>query len=297
MKILITGITGFIGQNLLPKMGTRDQIFVVCLKPVTGLPDNVFVIEADLNEPESLFDRLKIIRPDVCVHLAWEGIPDYGYEVSVKNLKNSANFFRFLIKECGCRKIVSTGSCWEYGKSFGLCTETDPVGAGSYFVWAKRALCDLGLSLAREEKIDFIWLRLFYIYGPGQRDAALIPTLVRALRKDQCPQIRTPLDANDFVHVDDVAQAITKSVFSEVPSGIYNVGSGVSSPVWRVCATIEQCLNKNTAYFEQLKKVPCTQTADFRADTKLTSKVLGWQAKKSLEDGIREYLKQQGAQQ
>ena len=125
MKILITGVTGFIGQNLLPKLNAVDQIFVVSRKFVKGLPAHISVIEADLNEPADLFERLKSIRPDVCVHLAWEGIPDYGFDISRRNLCQASALWRHLVEECGCSKIVATGSCWEYGKSFGVCKEED----------------------------------------------------------------------------------------------------------------------------------------------------------------------------
>jgi UDP-glucose 4-epimerase len=290
MKVLITGITGFIGKSLSGQLPQGHEYFILARR-LQGIPSSFKVILGDINDLSAVKEQIKNIKPDVCVHLAWEDLPDYGYEASAKNLKNGTALFHFLVKECACRKIISAGSCWEYGKNFGPCAETDAVSQGSYFVWAKRALCDLGLSLVREEKIDFIWLRLFFVYGPRQRSAALIPTLTQALKNNENPQLRTPLDANDFVHVDDVAQALVRSIVNEIPSGIYNVGSGISVPVWRVCALIEEALKMNTRYFESLKKASSSQKADFWADTKLSSRVLNWQAKKDLAVGIREYLK------
>ena len=198
MKILITGISGFVGRNLRKHLPVGHEYFILA-RTADSAAKGFTLLQGDLNDLGTVKDKLAQIKPDACIHLAWEGIPDYGYETSVKNLKKSSDLFRFLVKECHCHKIVSIGSCWEYGKNFGACAETDALGQGSYFVWAKRALCDLGLSLAREEKINFVWLRFFYVYGPGQRDGALIPTLVRSLKKNECPQVRTPLDANDYV--------------------------------------------------------------------------------------------------
>jgi nucleoside-diphosphate-sugar epimerase len=296
MKVLITGITGFVGQHLRRYLPSGHEYFVLARK-ASNVTEGCKIIQGDLNDLAQVKEQLIQIKPDVCVHLVWEGIPDYSCEISTKNLKNGTDFFRFLVKECGCRKIVAVGSCWEYGKSFGACAETDALAAGSYFVWAKRALCDFGFSLAREEKINFVWLRLFFVYGPGQRQEALIPGLVRALKNKELPQVRTPLDANDFVYVDDAVQALVKTVFSEVPSGIYNIGSGVSVPVWRVCGIIEDQLKSNTSHSEDLRKSQAVQMSDFWANTQLSFDVLGWQAQRSLEDGIKEYLKSQGAQQ
>ena len=290
MKVLITGLTGFIGKSLRKQLPGGYEYFALTRRD-QDFGGGVQVLLGDLNHLDQIKPHILKIRPDICIYLAWEGIPDYGYAISQRNLTNGMIFFHFLITECGCRKIVAVGSCWEYGKNFGLCREDEPVGCGNYFVWAKRALCDLGLTLAKEENIIFVWLRLFYVYGPSQYSNSLIPTLAQMLKKGQYPNVKASLNANDFVYVVDAAQALIKAVFKEeVSSGIYNVGSGVSTPVWRICELLEQVLGKKTEYFKQLKKSASKAAMDFWADTKKAREVLQWSAGISLEQGIIKYL-------
>jgi len=290
MKVLITGLSGFIGKGLRKQLPGGHEYFALTQRD-QDFGGGVQVLSGDLDRLDQIKPQIRKIRPDICIHLAWEGIPDYGYEISLRNLTQGTAFFRCLIEECGCRKIVATGSCWEYGRAFGACREDDPAMPGSYFAWAKQSLCNFGLMLAAMHSISFIWIRPFYVYGPGQRAESLIPYLISELKKGQRPQAKTALDANDFVYVTDVAQALVKAAFKEgVPGGIYNAGSGISTPVWRICELLEQALGKGTGHFKQLKESAPKATMDFWADTGKARELLQWEAGISVEEGIIKYL-------
>ena len=287
MKILITGITGFIGKRFLPQISASDEVFVISRRPVAGLPGNVSVIEADLNEPKGLFDRLKMIRPDLCVHLAWEGIPDYGFDVSRRNLGFASTLWQHLVEECGCSKIIAAGSCWEYGKLFGICREDDKILTDSYFTWAKNSLAEFGGMLAQKYKVTFIWTRLFYVYGPGQRGGSLIPVIADALKKNEQPMVKMPHNANDFIHVDDIAEALGLIMRQKIPTGIYNLGSGQSIPVWKVCELLEKAMGRQPLCAKQLHDSKIQPSADFWADTSKSASVIGWRPKINIEEGMR----------
>ncbi len=290
MRILVTGVTGFVGQRLALQLSPTDEIYVICRNQPQGLPDFIKVILVDLNDEEELAKRLKHIRPDTCVHLAWQDIPDYSFETSFCNLKRSVALLRLLVEECGCRKIVAAGSCWEYGKSFGLCRESDPVSSSSYFVWAKRSLADFGEMLAAKNGITFVWMRFFYVYGPGQRSGSIIPLLAEALRKQERPAVKTPGNANDFIYVDDIAEALALAVRKNVPTGIYNLGSGQSVAVWKVCESIEKAMGRQPEFAKQLQQINIQPTANFWADMSKFNSVLGWNARINIEEGIRRYV-------
>ncbi len=128
------------------------------------------------------------------------------------------------------------------------------------------------------------------MYGPGQRSGSLVPTLVRALKDGKAPDIRSPLNKNDFVYVEDIAEAFNMAVNRHLSSGIYNIGSGASTKVIDICEIIERLLFGNSNITNILRKnVNSEQKVNFWADTNKTSYVLGWKYTTSLEEGIAKY--------
>jgi len=289
MKIFITGLTGFVGQSLAHFLDPLDEIYALC-PPGEILSGGVRVVDGDLNDPKSFAGRLEEIRPDVCIHLAWEGIPDYSFEMSRRNLDQGIALFRLLVEKCGCRKIIAMGSCWEYGQSLGACREDVSAPVHSYFAWAKRSLCDFGMTLAALKQISFIWLRAFYLYGPRQKETSLIPAISTTLLRGEAPEIRMPQNAHDFIYVDDAAKAMAAVVRKEAPSGVYNLGTGQATYVWKICEGIEKALGQKPIHAKALQDRDVKTAENFWADTKKTETFLGWCATTGIEEGIKKYI-------
>ena len=98
--------------------------------------------------------------------------------------------------------------------------------------------------------------------------------------------IKTPHNANDFIHVDDIAEALDLIVHKNVPTGIYNLGSGQSVPVWKVCEYIEKAMGREPIWAKRLREIEVQPTANFWADMSKTTRVLGWSPKMDIEEGI-----------
>ena len=73
------------------------------------------------------------------------------------------------------------------------------------------------------QNIQLFWMRIFYVYGPRQRSKSLIPTILTKLIEGQLPDLRTPKNSNDFVYIDDVVDAFTKSISIDNDSMIYHL--------------------------------------------------------------------------
>ena len=63
--------------------------------------------------------------------------------------------------ELGCKKIIYTGSCWEYGQNKGKLSEDFSIRPSKAFAAAKNALHWLGKKITKENNMQFIWTRLF----------------------------------------------------------------------------------------------------------------------------------------
>jgi nucleoside-diphosphate-sugar epimerase len=136
MKILLSGGSGFIGKNLLNFLSQNNENIMVIGRNLNSIKiDKLNKLKLDLNNPDASYDEIIKYNPDVFVHLAWEGIPDYSEENCRKNYFNTVKLIRMLVNSTSCSKIISTGSCWEYndGKIIGKCKESETINPSKAF--------------------------------------------------------------------------------------------------------------------------------------------------------------------
>jgi nucleoside-diphosphate-sugar epimerase len=282
MKVLATGTTGFVGQSFYSKaINNKSFELKRIVRKSTGSSDELI---GDLNNIIDLESQINEFKPDVLLHMAWQGIPDLGRENSILNLENSIQLFNLAVK-CGVKKVIVTGSCFEYDLKEGICSEDKDTGASDFFPWAKDSLHTYLQVLALNENIEFNWLRIFYVYGPGQRSGSLLPFLVSNYMKGEVPGVRTPEDSNDFVYVDDVVDAMLSCIEEKVPSGSYNVCSGEVIKVRDICdlmATEFDMINTEWNKQEEIKS--------FFGDYSKLNGITGWKPTTSVQDGIKKYV-------
>ena len=290
MNILVTGGNGFVGQHLMKELAGTSHHIATILRNEIHKWDNVQVINGSLNGIEKFQEKINQFDPDVIIHLAWEDIPDYSASISRGNLNNSTDLFDFIISNTNCRKILVSGSCWEYGKKQGACKESDPVNIDSYFTWAKHSLNQYLTVKCDEKDLALNWFRIFYVYGPGQREGSLIPTLIKSISAQELPRINTPLYKNDFVYVEDVAKAFAKAVDINLPSGVYNLGSGYSTSVYDICRIVaEQLLGNETISKLVLTNGQQDKTVNFWADVEKL-KMYDFTITTTIDEGINNMI-------
>lgn len=241
------------------------------------------VLQGNLSNPGAWEKTLKSSLPDTCIHLAWEGIPDYSYTVSSRNLTYGLNMLH-ACETAGIGKIVMTGSCWEYARPKGGVLVGAPLEFEKPFCAAKNSFRIMAHSFCREREIDMNWLRLFYVYGPGQRQGSLIPYIIKCLRDGRSPKLSGAYNKNDFVYVGDVADAIVKAANSYDLPELMNVGAGKSESVLSVAKKVADVMGVPLDTGRYTRPVACT---DFFADADEMRRTWQWRPGLSLEDGIR----------
>lgn len=295
MKVFITGGTGFIGKTLTKVLAKRGHKLCLLTRNVTKHNHDTHNIEyakADLGDPQKIEHCIKKFKPDFLIHLAWEGLPDYSINLCKKNLEYGLNLFTASVN-AGCSNILSTGTCWEYFKKQGSLLEDDQLDTQSVFPAVKTALRSYGEAITHQNGGKFYWLRLFYVYGPSQRQSSLIPHILNSIDKGIMPGCKTPYNQNDFIYVDDVAKAIGKVIEKKPDGTVYNIGSGYSTQILEVMLKafeMEQVPFK-TDYI--LKNSNPTKTDDaknqinFWADITKISNHTGWKPEHNLESGLQ----------
>jgi nucleoside-diphosphate-sugar epimerase len=297
MKILTTGGTGFIGSpflNNLVKNFNEVEILNLTRSNQISNSKNVENFRCDLSNPRTYQTKVETFEPEVVIHLAWEGIPDFSLEICIKNIFSSISLIEIVTKIDSCKKIIVTGSCFEYSNKLGKCNENDLFSAKDYFTFAKNTVLSFLEFECNKKNIVYGWARLFYVYGPNQRSGSLVPTLISALRSNVVPNLRTPKNANDFIFVEDVANALVKMTSNDFQSGIYNIGSGKSIPIIEVLKIVELALFKNVVMTSELaERTKNTQKdVDFFADISKAFVQFNWEPKIGILEGIKSIIEE-----
>lgn len=276
MKIFITGGAGFIGRHIVQMLAKKNHRLLLLSRNLARdkkvFPfKNITFLKGDLATLPRWKAELRRFKPDAAFHLAWEGIPDYGIAMSIKNLQYGTALFEALV-EIGCPRIVTTGSCWEL-------TNTNTLAV------AKNALREFGNHSSKHTPTKLLWARLFFVYGPGQKAASLIPFLVSQIHSGKTPELKNPDAAHDFVYIEDVAKALVCLITKRtVPGGTYDIGTGRLTKVSAVANMVCAQYAKKAAYRSSSK-----QKSGVKADTQGIH-MLGCEAKTSIQKGIQKTI-------
>ena len=279
MRVLVTGGRGFLGRRLVRFLGKHDVVSVVRSADNGELSEGVRTVVGDLAREGRWQEEIEEFAPEWCIHLAWDGLPDYSLTRCRANLDSNVRLMQTLVK-AGVRRVVVAGSCWEYGAATGAVTEKDaPIDCG-VFAATKHAIRTMLDGVSREAGFDYRWARIFFVYGPGQRSGSLIPHLRASFGGGTAPALREPDAVQDFVHVDDVARGLVMLAQCDAASGIFNLGSGRPTSVGEIA-------NRVARHYGQ--SPPFTRVdagAGFWADMSRTNAATGWRPEIGIDDGI-----------
>ncbi len=293
MRIFVTGSTGFVGKHVVKLLAEKGHELKLLVRNESRLPDvfpnekSTTVIIGDLSNTESYKTALEDFKPEAVLHLAWEGLPDYSSQKCLQNLEYGTNLFN-ATAEVGCDRIIAAGSCWEYSRATGPMNEESPLESTNDFPVAKNSLRFTGEAISKKYNIKFYWPRIFYVYGPGQRDTSLIPYIIRSFIDGTGPDVRNPNNKNDFVYVKDAAEAIVGIIEKKPADTAYNIGSGHAVSVQKIISITSEIMKCQIDIDDVSAPLENMNSDNFWADISKIQKGIGWFPKYSLADGIRE---------
>jgi len=305
MKILITGVAGFIGSNLADRLLAQDPAF-----EVVGIDD----LSAGVKEqvPSSVqFHQQDIRSKDI--YSFFEGV-DFVFHLAAKNCISDCQQDPLLTADVNilgtvnvleaCRqskvkKIIFAESSALYEGCENQPSFEDSVDPQSFYAVSKLPSLYFARSYTRFYGLKFTALRYFNVYGPRQDYRRTVPPLMSAvimrLFSQKQPIIYgTGKKKRDFVHVDDVNAFHLLCLSDENTDGkVFNVGSGESVSVFEITQMIQDIMEQEISPVHE-PDFP-EEAQETLADISSAQK-LGWSPRIPLKKGLEQmvdYMKQE----
>ena len=297
--ILVTGANGFIGSHLVDRLAEigRHGIIAVDLYPraYEPLPDGVHYIQTDFGNTALLQQLLVDHSIDIVYHLAWTSI----IETSIKNPiadveQNLVPTVRLLdaCRNSGVKRFVyisSGGTVYGIPRVFPV-DENHPTNPLSGYGISKLAAEKYLQMYAHLYDLEYIICRPSVPYGPRQnpfrRQGAVAVFIYRALRGESVTVWGDGESLRDYFYIDDLSRAMVAAIETPIhSSGIINLAGVKGYTLNQLVTVIENTLNVaiNVEY-QDARKYDVPQLL---LDTSMAAKVLKWQPKISLADGIQ----------
>lgn len=244
-KVFITGATGFIGQKLILSLLKRQiEIYALALpNEADRLSENsmLHIILGNLDQSDEIEKQMEGIVFDVMFHLAWTGVSStYKNDASIqiKNIPFALKVME-IAKLHGCHHVVCTGSVSEYayvetavnGKQ--LPCPSDMYSATKSAV---HIFCDL---FARQHGINFNWILIPSIYGPGRNDNNLITYTIKMLLAGKKPSFTRLEQKWDYIYIDDLILTLVLVAEYGKENKVYVTGSGIARPMYEYVEIIK----------------------------------------------------------
>ena len=327
MKILITGVAGFIGfhtaLNLIKKKHTVigidsiNNYYDVKLKherlKILKKFNHKFIFHkvdiSSKNKVNNLFNKYKINK---VVHLAAQAGVRYVKKNPDAYFKSNLLGFYNVLENCRLYKIkhlviASTSSVYGANKKLPFSTKQTADHPTQFYAATKRSNEIIAHSYSHMFKIPITALRFFTVYGPwGRPDMSLYIFVDKILKNKSINMFNYGEHSRDFTYIDDIVEGITKTInkipkrnnkwgfsskdnsTSEAPFQILNIGNGNKISLKKYVIMISKLLKKKA----KIRHLPF-QDGDIKetlSDINETKKYLNFRPKTNINDGIKKFV-------
>ena len=241
MRATVLGASGFIGRWVAQALADAGANVALVARRASGIDaglrahPGVSIHEIDLTSEAVVHAVLDTLRPDIVFNLVGYGV-DRGErdEERAETINTrlpawvASGMANASSGDWPGQAIVHAGSALEYGAIAGDLREDSPPSPTTLYGRTKLA-GTLALRAACERRrLRGLTARLFTVYGPGEHDGRLLPTLLAARLHDDPVPLSAGTQRRDFTYVEDVAEGLLRlgTCREAAPGEIVNLATG-----------------------------------------------------------------------
>ena len=310
-KILITGISGFVGGHFVHYLTTHYHDLEIHgisrSKPAWDFVDippqlinGHYFHQADLNDIPRIKLLIEDIQPDYIIHLAAQSSVAESWKTPVFSFLNNTNIFLNIIDTVrlndNAARVLSIGSSEQYG----IVSENDlpisedrPQSPENPYAVARVAQEYLARIYAKGYDLDICCTRSFNHCGPGQTDrfvvSAIVKQFVKVAKGIQKPVINIGNGAivRDFVDVHDVIEAYDLLVTKGKKGEVYNICSGQGRAIRDIVTMCSKMLGIQVEVHQEQSQIRPVDNPRIIGSYKKIQRDLGWEPTTPFEQSLR----------
>ncbi|MFJ5713992.1 GDP-mannose 4,6-dehydratase [Neobacillus sp. NPDC093127] len=298
MKVLITGITGFVGNHL--EAFLKDKADVYGTSRSNRSEKHIF--EIDFHSEAKIIELIETIKPTHIFHLA--GLSNVKDSWSHKadfiqaNVIGTIHLLEAVRKVDTQIKVLTVGSSEEYGlisKGVDKVTEETALNPVSPYGISKCAISMLVNLYHKSYGLDITHARPFNHIGPGQRlgfvtsdFAYQIALINKEITKDSILKIGNLNTARDFTDVRDIVEAYYNIACFGKAGEAYNVCTGQGIIIQDILETFISFSNKKINVLVDPSKLRVAEMPRLVGDPEKLFWLTGWKPKQKLEDTLKD---------
>lgn len=310
-KILITGISGFVGgyfvECLTSHHDTLEIHGISRSKPAWDfvdvsselLNDHHFHL-ADLNDIPKIKSLIKKIQPDYILHLAAQSSVAESWKTPVSSFMNNTNIFLNIIDTVRLidngAKVLSVGSSEQYGivseRDLPL-TEDSPQCPANPYAVARVAQEQLAKIYASGYGLDICCTRSFNHCGPGQTDRFVVSAIVKQFARishglqDPVIHIGNGAIIRDFVDVHDVVEAYRLLLTRGTRGEVYNICSGNGRSISDIVTLLSEMYHIDVQVHQEQSQIRPIDNPRIIGSYRKIQNDIGWKPGISFEESLR----------
>lgn len=270
-EVLVTGANGFIGRRLVARLRLQGE----AVREFSECEGNIANAPLEFPEVTQVFHlAARTYVPD-----SWRD-PRPFFETNVLGL---VNVLDFCVRQKASLVLISS---YVYGRPRSLpIAEDAPLDAFNPYSLTKILAEETAAFYRDKHDLAVTIVRPFNLYGPGQADHFLVPTLIRqALDPSRdCYEVEDDGPRRDQLFLDDLIDLVLAC--RNRPGGVYNAGSGQSVSIGELATLINQAAGVDKPVHSRGRRRP-EEVMDVVADIRRAHDELDWRPRVSLQEGL-----------